>query len=194
MTEDEVKCGRDIVSAFSFLSEIGHQVESLRNSIKGQLSGQQSASVTDFAAEDSMDIADWVCRTVIDTFIIRRKPRKGALAIYGSVQISLAPRQVRADGKFSPHVAVLLASSIKGWEQWECEEFQLNEDLDALDAYDDPWVPDGESRWIPKSGAPAVAFWVPLVLLRNEGDVASHIVEPMLLEAEKLFERTGAIA
>lgn len=194
--------GEVILRAYRFLDEIGKQVEALTKAIKSRIDvwGNDSRSkinISKFSVDDELSESEWLYRSSINTFEIRKRGTKknSKPSLYGAFQLSLAAKNPAADDAFFPHVAVLLADATHDdeWKQWTCEEFQLDEEFlrDPEVQEDDPWVlhrdlPDWKEndRWV---GDHVVAFVVPLVALHNEGDVDKLIVGRLEREVKRLM-------
>lgn len=186
-----------ILKAFRFLENVGEQIEAVRKTLEAQVLlcaglDKLGVKVKAFRELGKDDSSTWLCRTTTDTFEIFRARKKGRPTplIYGAFQISLAPSRTQADQEFFPHVAILLADANEAY-QWECEEFQLDEEFlaDHEQQDDDPWERAGDRRWIAKSGDHWVAFVVPLVDLKNENDVKVQVIEPFIREVSSLLQK-----
>jgi hypothetical protein len=194
---------RSIVQAFRFLDGIGEQIEALIKEIKSQIITWADASeynISKFRDDAVESKSQWLFRSSIHAFEIRkqgvRKNQKPSL--YGAFQVSLALENEAADEFFFPHVAVLLAALDRNsdWEQWVCEEFQLDSGFlsDAERQDGDAWVMcDGtDDAWESTNGYPVAAFVVPLVALHDEQDVNERIVRRLARETNRLLTRPGS--
>jgi hypothetical protein len=190
-----------ILRAFRFLEDVTEQVQALRKTLRAQvISGagnkQLSFRIADKFKEDYETSKEdgWLYGSHIDTFEIF-KARGKKPAIFAAFQISLAPHQKNADETFFPHVAILLAEAggPGEWEQWECNEFQLDYEYMAEPDPDtgDSWVKsDGVSRrWQSACNENAVAFVVPLVELCDEKDTKKLVIAPLFKEIEAMLKR-----
>lgn len=183
-----------ILHAFRFLEDVGSQIEALRKELKRQvqeptLLNPLRLTVGKARDDGAIDESGWVWRSVMDSFELYARGTKPL--VYAGFQISLAPSRGEADANFFPNLAVLIAGLRTGsdWEQWECEEFELDSALLDGDneSEGDPWKAAGENRWVPRNNGPAVAFVVRLVELRDRNDVEKKVMRPFVDEIGKIL-------
>ncbi|HEX7324042.1 MAG TPA: hypothetical protein VF292_01635 [Rhodanobacteraceae bacterium] len=193
-----------ILSAWRFVEDVAIQVDALRREVRRQVQaavgieklglrvGRPHSNYTD-------DKEEWVVRSVIDTFELydRHKKGKPSPIIYVAFQISLAPSRAEADGSFYPNLAILVAGSTNDpdWIQWGCEDFELDNERmtgnELLDKNDILWKRVGERRWRAASADDlATAFVVSLVELKNEQDVTTRVIKPFVVEVESMLKRS----
>lgn len=203
MTSDTIaadQAGKTILSAFRFLENVGEQIKSLQTTLKSKFQSSdelKKLGVTcKFTDSDyEMDVSKWLARSEIYQFEIYLRGKSGPKKpiIYAAFQISLAPSRPSADERFFPHLAVLLAGLRKGndWEQWECEEFQLDDEFlaDSWEDGGDFWKRDEKdvNRWVSARGEPAVALAIPLTKLKDEEDVKKLVMDRIIVEIKAIL-------
>ncbi|MBS0460892.1 MAG: hypothetical protein JSS41_00280 [Proteobacteria bacterium] len=185
-----------ILGAFEFLDEICSQIGALRKTLKEQIKDRAQAGPLNFTINEFRDNIEslkgrLLYRSQITTFEIYEKPKgnKKKPDIYGAYQISLFPHpDDKLDG-FFPYLAVMLAGKAQKhhWEQWDCEEFRLDDGYlkDSNEWDGDPWKQLPNNSWV---ATDSFAFAVPLVELRNEQDTTSRVIDPLF---RKIMEILG---
>ena len=174
-----------IVNGYLFVDEVGVQIEALRETLKRQIDRFDKTALKIRISDSKEDWANsesgWAVRTNIDTFVVK-KSGPSAPVLFAAYQIGIGPVRKGSERDFYPYLAVLLAgdASARNLEQWQCEEFQLDEEyLASSQEWDnEPWLKQGDRAWGSKDGLD-VALVIPLADLKSEVDTLQKVVLPM---------------
>lgn len=205
----EMPENKAILSAFDFLADVTEQVESLRKTLIEQMKQSKNLETLNITLEKfdenyENSNSEWLTRSQIDTFEIcyakkkgRKVPDKNKVAIiYGAFQTSLASVKESAKGMFFPHIAVLLCGNIDNEsEQWECEDFHLDEEYLHEPKKENciKWEACGDDRrWQGDDGF-SVAFVVPLIELCNDVDTGKKVVSPLFAEIKTMLAKIEGV-